>query len=77
VSQEPQICGWCQAPAVDLIVTKPGRKHRITAPVCADHRRRFEAQGLETLGTIEELEERKIETARKRRQYKEMHKPWR
>jgi hypothetical protein len=74
MSQEPQICGWCQAPAVDLIVTRPGRKHRITAPVCAEHRRQFEAQGLETLGTVEE---RKIETARKQREYKEMYKPWR
>lgn len=35
-------CGWCSEPAVTEVITRPGRTHRKTAPVCERHAKEFE-----------------------------------
>jgi hypothetical protein len=44
-----EICAWCAEPAVTHVITRPGRAHRQTAPVCETHARSFEARDILTV----------------------------
>jgi hypothetical protein len=43
------LCAWCGEPAVTRVITRPGRQHRQTAPVCEEHAAGFESRGAMTI----------------------------
>lgn len=63
-------CGWCSAPAVTDVITRPGKKHRMTAPVCEQHATRFENEGQMTLRLEFDLKQQSSERSR---QWKAQH----
>lgn len=73
MSDSPVRCGWCQEPSVTEVITRPGRKNRMTAPVCEHHAKDFETRGIQTMRS--ELDE-KLERERQRKSWVSQNKPW-
>jgi hypothetical protein len=66
----PPPCAWCGQPSVTEVIVVAGKKKRKTSPVCADHAKRFEAQGQMTVRLEQSLA---IERSERSNEWRKAH----